>query len=131
MMRDGGSGGLRHHDAMRAKSLRHSRPDAEAYTSMSSTCLRGTSLHQPLLAALVRRIRPPSSHVIFRRLLFLGRHFHKLGEARMYDTLRFFTMLRRHGSSELLRERNCQSQLSGSSIIGSAPRVPRSPALPT
>ena len=27
-----------------------------------------------------------------QELLFLGKHFHKLGEARMYDTLRFCTM---------------------------------------
>src|SRR5262249_40214303 len=63
-----------------------------------------------------------------QELVFLGRHFHKLGEARMYDTLRFFTMscadmLEEYFESEILK-----AHLSGSSIIGTAigPRSPGS-----
>jgi phytoene dehydrogenase-like protein len=126
LMRDGGHLAVYdNHDAMRREIARHSRRDAEAYDRYLRDMLRHCRFIKPLL----RREPPdPSSLRVrdLRELLFLGRHFHRLGAARMYDTLRFFTMscadmLEQYFESEIVKAHLC-----GSSIIGTA-LGPRSP----
>jgi phytoene dehydrogenase-like protein len=59
-------------------------------------------------------------------LLYLGKHFHKLGEAQMYDTLRFWTMSCADLLDEYFESEILKAHLAGSSIIGTA-LGPRSP----
>ncbi len=126
MMRDGGHLAVYdNHDAMRREIARHSRRDAESYDRYVRDMLRHCRFIKPLL------LREPPDPTSFkprdiRELLFLGRHFGKLGEARMYDTVRFFTMscadmLEQYFESEIVK-----AHLAGSSIIGTA-LGPRSP----
>jgi phytoene dehydrogenase-like protein len=126
LMRDGGHLAVYdNHDAMRREIARHSRHDAEAYDRYVRDMLRHCRFIKPLL------LREPPDPTSFRprdirELLFLGRHFNALGETRMYETLRFFTMscadmLEEYFDSEILK-----AHLSGSSIIGTA-LGPRSP----
>jgi len=61
-----------------------------------------------------------------RELLHLGRHFHGLGEARMYDTLRFWTMSCADFLDEYFESEIVKAHMAGSSIIGTA-LGPRSP----
>ena len=63
-----------------------------------------------------------------RELLYLGRHFHGLGEARMYDTLRFWTMSCADLLDEYFESEIVKAHLAGSSIIGTA-LGPRSPGI--
>jgi phytoene dehydrogenase-like protein len=126
MMRDGGHLAIYdNHDAMRREIARHSRRDAESYDRYVRDMLRHCRFIKPLLLR-----EPPDPTSLkprdIRELLFLGRHFGKLGEARIYDTLRFFTMscadmLEQYFESEIVK-----AHLAGSSIIGTA-LGPRSP----
>src|SRR5258708_7412218 len=61
-----------------------------------------------------------------QELLWLGRHFHQLGEARMYDTLRFWTQSCADLLDEYFESEIVKAHLAGSSIIGTA-LGPRSP----
>jgi phytoene dehydrogenase-like protein len=113
------------HDAMRRELARHSRHDAEAYDRYVRDMLRHCRFIKPLL------LREPPDPTSFkprdiRELLFLGRHFGKLGEARMYDTLRFFTMSCADMLDEYFESEIVKAHLAGSSIIGTA-LGPRSP----
>jgi phytoene dehydrogenase-like protein len=113
------------HDALRREIARHSRRDAEAYERYVRDMLRHCRFIKPLL------LRTPPDPTSFRprdiqELLWLGRHFHGLGEARMYDTLRFWTqscadLLEEYFESEIVK-----AHLAGSGIIGTA-LGPRSP----
>jgi phytoene dehydrogenase-like protein len=126
MMRDGGHLAIYdNHDAMRREIARHSRQDSESYDRYVRDMLRHCRFIKPLLLR-----EPPDPTSLkprdIRELLFLGRHFGKLGEARIYDTLRFFTMscadmLEQYFESEIVK-----AHLAGSSIIGTA-LGPRSP----
>ena len=126
MMRDGGHLAVYdNHDAMRREIARHSRHDAEAYDRYVRDMLRHCRFIKPLL------LREPPDPTSFRprdlqELLFLGKHFHQLGEARMYDTLRFFTMSCADMLEEYFESEIVKAHLSGSSIIGTA-LGPRSP----
>ena len=126
MMRDGGHLAVYdNHDAMRREIARHSRHDAEAYDRYVRDMLRHCRFIKPLL------LREPPDPTSFRprdlqELLFLGKHFHKLGEARMYDTLRFFTMSCADMLDEYFESEIVKAHLCGSSIIGTA-LGPRSP----
>src|SRR5579862_7271843 len=92
LMRDGGHLALYdNHDALRREIARHSRRDAEAYERFTRDVLRQCRFIRPLL------LRTPPDPTSFkardlRELLWLGGHFNRLGEERLYDTLRFFTM---------------------------------------
>src|SRR6266513_3053159 len=113
------------HDALRREIARHSRHDAEAYDRYLRDMLRHCRFIKPLL------LRAPPDPTSFKPrdlggLLFLGRHFHKLGEARMYDTLRFFTMSCADMLEEYFESEIVKAHLAGSSIIGTA-LGPRSP----
>src|ERR1700750_116378 len=59
-------------------------------------------------------------------LLYLGKRFHGLGEKRMYDTLRFWTMSAADFLEEYFESDIVKAHFSGSSIIGTA-LGPRSP----
>jgi phytoene dehydrogenase-like protein len=126
MMRDGGHLAVYdNHDAMRREIARHSRNDAEAYDRYVRDMLRHCRFIKPLL------LREPPDPTSFRprdlgELWFLAKHFHKLGEARMYDTLRFFTMSCADMLEEYFESEIVKAHLSGSSIIGTA-LGPRSP----
>ncbi len=126
LMRDGGHLAVyNNHDAMRREIARHSRHDAEAYDRYMRDMLRHCRFIRPLL------LREPPDPTSFRardlrELLFLGRHFNRLGEARMYDTLRFFTMSCADMLEEYFDSEIVKAHLSGSSIIGTG-LGPRSP----
>jgi phytoene dehydrogenase-like protein len=113
------------HDALRREIARHSKRDAEAYDRYVRDMLRHCRFIKPLL------LREPPDPTSFRprdiqELLWLGKHFSGLGEARMYDTLRFWTqscadLLEEYFESEIVK-----AHLAGSGIIGTA-LGPRSP----
>jgi len=86
------------HDALRREIARHSQHDAEAYERYVRDMLRHCRFIKPLL----------------------------LGEARMYDTLRFFTMSCADMLEEYFESEIVKAHLAGSSIIGTA-LGPRSP----
>ena len=126
MMRDGGHLALYdNHDALRREIARHSKRDAEAYDRYVRDMLRHCRFIKPLLCAS-RPTRRRSSRATCMELLYLGKHFHKLGEARMYDTLRFWTMSCADFLDEYFESEIVKAHLAGSSIIGTA-LGPRSP----
>ena len=92
MMRGGGHLALYdNHDALRREISRHSKRDAEAYDRYARDVMRQCKFIKPLL------MREPPDPTSFKprdikELLYLGQRFHRLGEERMYDTLRFWTM---------------------------------------
>ncbi|MGH8140061.1 MAG: phytoene desaturase family protein [Steroidobacteraceae bacterium] len=126
LMRDGGHLALYdNHDALRREIARHSRRDAEAYDRYARDMMRHCRFIKPLL------LREPPDPTSFkprdiRELLYLGRHFHRLGEAQMYDTLRFWTMSCADLLDEYFESGIVKAHLAGSSIIGTA-LGPRSP----
>jgi len=126
MMRDGGHLALYHnHDALRREISRHSKRDGEAYDRYVRDMLRHCRFVKPLL------LREPPDPTSFKprdlmELLYLGKHFHKLGEAQMYDTLRFWTMSCADLLDEYFESEIVKAHLAGSSIIGTA-LGPRSP----
>jgi phytoene dehydrogenase-like protein len=61
-----------------------------------------------------------------QELLYLGKRFHGLGEERMYDTLRFWTMSAADFLDEYFESEIVKAHFAGSSIIGTA-LGPRSP----
>jgi phytoene dehydrogenase-like protein len=125
-MRDGGHLALYdNHDALRREFARHSRHDAEAYDRFVRDMLRHCRFIKPLL------LREPPDPTSFRprdvrELLWLGRHFHKLGEAGMYDAMRFWTQSCADLLDEYFESEIVKAHLAGSSIIGTA-LGPRSP----
>jgi phytoene dehydrogenase-like protein len=126
LMRNGGHLALYdNHDALRREFARHSRRDAEAYERYVRDMLRHCRFIKPLL------LRTPPDPTSFRprdlqELLWLGRHFYRLGEARMYDTLRFWTQSCADLLEEYFESDIVKAHLAGSSIIGTA-LGPRSP----
>src|ERR1700687_3840278 len=126
MMRDGGHLALYdNHDALRREIARHSKRDAESYERYLRDMLRQCRFIKPLL------LREPPDPTSFkprdiRELLYLGQHFHRLGEQRMYDTVRFWTMSCADFLDEYFDSEIVKAHLAGSSIIGTA-LGPRSP----
>jgi len=113
------------HDALRREISRHSRRDAESYDRFVRDMLRHCRFIKPLL------LREPPDPTSFKprdlkELLWLGRHFHQLGEARMYDTLRFWTQSCADLLDEYFESDIVKAHMAGSSIIGTA-LGPRSP----
>jgi phytoene dehydrogenase-like protein len=126
LMRNGGHLALYdNHDALRREIARHSRRDAEAYDRFARDMLRHCKFIKPLL------LRAPPDPTSFKprdlgELLYLGRHFSGLGEERMYDTLRFWTLSCADLLDEYFESEIVKAHLAGSSIIGTA-LGPRSP----
>ncbi|MDP9011336.1 MAG: NAD(P)/FAD-dependent oxidoreductase [Pseudomonadota bacterium] len=113
------------HDAFRREISRHSPRDAEAYDRYSRDVMRQCKFIQPLL------MREPPDPTSFKardlqELLYLGKRFHGLGEERMYDTLRFWTMSAADFLDEYFESEIVKAHFAGSSIIGTA-LGPRSP----
>jgi phytoene dehydrogenase-like protein len=114
-----------HHDSLRREIARHSKRDAEAYDRFSRDVMRQCKFIKPLL------MREPPDPTSFkprdiRELLYLGQRFHGLGEQRMYDTLRFWTMSAADFLDEYFESEIVKAHMAGSSIIGTA-LGPRSP----
>jgi phytoene dehydrogenase-like protein len=112
-------------DALRREIARHSPRDAEAYERFSRDVMRQCKFIKPLL------LRTPPDPTSLRprdlmELVYLGQHLHRLGEARMIDTVRFFTMSAADYLDEYFESEVVKAHLSGSSIIGTA-LGPRSP----
>ena len=126
LMRDGGHLALYdNHDALRREIARHSHKDAEAYERFVRDMLRHCRFIKPLL------LRAPPDPVSvtpagIRELLDFGRHFHGLGEQRMYDTMRLFAISCADLLDEYFESEIVKAHLAGSSIIGTA-LGPRSP----
>jgi phytoene dehydrogenase-like protein len=126
MMRDGGHLALYdNHDALRREIARHSRRDAEAYHRFSRDIIRQCKFIKPLL------MREPPDPTSFRprdlrELLYLGQRLYNIGEERMYDTIRFWTMSAADFLDEYFESEIVKAHFSGSSIIGTA-LGPRSP----
>jgi len=126
MMSDGGHLAVYdNHDAFRREIGRHSKRDAEAYDRYSRDVMRQCKFIKPLL------MREPPDPTSFkprdiRELLYLGKRFHGMGEQRMYDTLRFWTMSAADFLDEYFESEIVKAHFSGSSIIGTA-LGPRSP----
>ncbi len=126
LMRNGGHLALYdNHDARRREISRHSPRDAEAYDRFSRDMLRQCRFIKPLL------MRTPPDPTSFKprdimELLYLGQRFHRMGETRMYDTLRFWTMSCADFLDEYFESDIVKAHLAGSSIIGTA-LGPRSP----
>src|SRR5471030_1606952 len=126
MMRGGGHLALYdNHDALRREIARHSARDAEAYDRFPRDVMRQCRFIKPLL---MREPPDPTSFAArdIKELLYLGRRFHGLGEARMYDTLRFWTMSAADFLDEYFESEIVKAHFAGSSIIGTA-LGPRSP----
>ena len=107
------------HDALRREFARHSRRDAEAYDRFARDVQRQCKFIKPLL------LREPPDPTSFkprdlRELLYLARRFAGLGEERMYDTLRFWTMSAADFLDEYFESEIIKAHLAGSSIIGTA-----------
>jgi len=113
------------HDANRREIARHSKRDAEAYDRFSRDVMRQCKFIKPLL---MRSPPDPTSFLPrdLMELVYLGQHFHKLGDTRMYDTVRFFTMSAADYLDEYFESPVVKAHLAGSSIIGTA-LGPRSP----
>ena len=126
MMRGGGHLALYdNHDALRREIARHSVRDAEAYDRYARDVMRQCRFIKPLL------MREPPDPTSFKprdlaELVFLGRRFHDMGEERMYDTLRFWTMSAADFLDEYFESEIVKAHFAGSSIIGTA-LGPRSP----
>jgi len=126
LMRNGGHLALYdNHDALRREIARHSQRDAEAYDRFARDMLRHCRFIKPLL------LRAPPDPTSFkpadlRELLYLGRHFGRLGEAQMYETLRFWMLSCADMLDEYFESEIVKGHLAGSSIIGTA-LGPRSP----
>ena len=126
MMHDGNHLALYdNHDALRREIGRHSKRDAEAYDRFSRDIIRQCKFIKPLL------MREPPDPTSFKprdlmELLYLGQRLNKLGEDRMYDTIRFWTMSAADFLDEYFESEIVKAHFAGSSIIGTA-LGPRSP----
>ena len=120
MMQGGGHLALYdNHDALRREISRHSKRDAEAYDRYARDVMRQCKFIKPLL------MREPPDPTSFKprdiqELLYLGQRFHGLGEERMYDTLRFWTMSAADFLDEYFESEIVKAHFAGSSIIGTA-----------
>ena len=126
LMRGGGHLAVyQNHDALRREIARHSKRDAEAYDRYSRDVMRQCRFIKPLL------MRMPPDPTSFKprdimELVYLGQRFWRMGEERMYDTIRFWTMSAADFLDEYFESDIVKAHFAGSSIIGTA-LGPRSP----
>ncbi len=119
-MRDGGYlAAYADHDARRREIARHSPRDAEAYKRYTTDVMRQCRFIKPLL------MRTPPDPASFkprdiRELVYLGKRFWDLGEAQMYDALRFWSMSIAEFLDEYFESEVLKAALAGSGIIGTA-----------
>ena len=119
-MQDGGHFAAYHdHDAQRREIARHSRRDAEAYDRYATDVMRHCRFIKPFL------MRTPPDPTSFKprdilELIHLGKAFYDLGEAQMYDSIRFWTMSIADFLDEYFESPVVKASLAGSGIIGTA-----------
>src|SRR3569832_2386209 len=117
IMRDGGHLALYdNHDALRREISRHSKRDSEAYDRFVRDMLRHCRFIKPLL------LREPPDPTSFKprdimELLYLGKHFHKLGEEQKYETQHNKTKKNTEKQNEYFESEIVKAHLAGSSII--------------
>jgi phytoene dehydrogenase-like protein len=118
-------GSYDNHDALRREIARHSKRDAEAYERYSRDVMRQCKFIKPLL---MREPPDPTSFAPrdIMELVYLGQRFWNLGEKRMYETVRFWTMAAADFLEEYFESEIVKAHFAGSSIIGTA-LGPRSP----
>jgi phytoene dehydrogenase-like protein len=98
---------------------RFSKHDADAYTRYSTDTMRQCRFIRDFL------LRTPPDPTSFKpkdihELLLLGRKFMEMGEDRMYETIRFWTMSVAEYLGEYFETDVIKTALSGSGIIGTA-----------
>jgi len=98
---------------------RHSRHDADAYERYSADTMRQCRFIRDTL------LRTPPDPTSFKRkdiqeLLAIGNKFMEMGEDRMYETIRFWTMSVAEYLDEYFETDVIKTTLSGSGIIGTA-----------
>jgi phytoene dehydrogenase-like protein len=98
---------------------RFSLKDADAYERYSADTMRQCRFIRDFL------LRTPADPTSFRprdlmSLAHLGRKFYEMGEQRMYDTIRFWTMSVAEYLDEYFETDVIKAALSGSGIIGTA-----------
>ena len=107
------------HDMFRREIARHSRHDAEAYERYRRDVMRQCRFIKPMLMTT-----PPDPASFRPRDLMgmfeLGRRFAGLGEAQMYDIIRFWTMSAAEYLDEYFETDLMKAHLAGSGIIGTA-----------
>lgn len=98
---------------------RFSRHDADAYERYSADVMRQCRFIRDFL------MRTPPDPTSFKprdlmELMHLGKKFYEMGEDRMYDTIRFWTMSVAEYLDEYFETDVIKASLSGSGIIGTA-----------
>jgi len=98
---------------------RHSQHDADAYERYSADTMRQCRLIRDFL------LKTPPDPTSFKyrdlkELMGLGRNFLEMGEDRMYETIRFWTMSVAEYLDEYFENDVIKTALSGSGIIGTA-----------
>jgi len=113
------------HDMTRRELARHSLRDAESYDRFSAEVMRQCRFIRPMLLKT-----PPDPTSLRPRnlsgLLDMVRAFGDLGEAGMYDTVRFWTMSMADFLDQYFESDLVKAHFTGSSIIGTG-LGPRSP----
>jgi phytoene dehydrogenase-like protein len=107
------------HEVAHREFSRFSKHDADAYERYSADTMRQCRFIRDFL------LRTPPDPTSFkpkdlRELLHLGQKFYEMGEDRMYDTIRFWTMSVAEYLDEYFETDVIKTALSGSGIIGTA-----------
>ena len=107
------------HEVAHREYARFSKHDADAYERYSADVMRQCRFIRDTL------LRTPPDPTSFRpkdirELMHIGRKFWEMGEDRMYDTLRFWTMSVAEYLDEYFETDVIKAALSGSGIIGTA-----------
>ena len=119
-MQDGGYlGSYPDHDVHHREYARFSMSDADAYERFSADTMRQCRFVRDFL------LHTPADPTSFKpkdlkRLAHLGSRFFEMGEERMYDTIRFWTMSVAEYLDEYFETDVIKAALSGSGIIGTA-----------
>jgi phytoene dehydrogenase-like protein len=112
-------GGYVDADVRRREIARHSARDADAYLRYGRDVMRQCRLVRSLL------LRTPPDPTSFRprdlrEMVHIGREFARLGEAAIYDTIRFYTMSIADYLGEYFESDLVKATFAGSGIIGTA-----------
>ena len=119
-MQDGGYlGSYPDHDVHHREYARFSKSDADAYERFSADTMRQCRFVRDFL------LHTPADPTSFKpkdlkRLAHLGSKFFEMGEERMYDTIRFWTMSVAEYLDGYFETDVIKAALSGSGIIGTA-----------
>ena len=119
MQKGGYLGSYPDHDVHHREYARFSLRDADAYERFSADTMRQCRFVRDFL------LHTPADPASFKpkdlkRLAHLGSRFFEMGEERMYDTIRFWTMSVAEYLDEYFETDVIKAALSGSGIIGTA-----------